>query len=108
NPCADGSAARRSPDELVRYSFAALEAWAYERDLARRDDETPLEFADRLGGEVPALDAGGRALTALYGRLAYARRRPPEASRAQVEHFWQALEGMESPAVATAGLGRLP
>ena len=55
NPFADGSAAGRSPDDLVRYSFAALEAWAFEHDLPRRPDETPLEFADRVGADVPAM-----------------------------------------------------
>jgi hypothetical protein len=92
NPFADGSAAGKSPDALVRYSFAALEAWAFERDLPRRPDETPLEFAERVGAEVEALAADAGQLTALYARLAYAGRRLPEASRAPVEAFWRALE----------------
>ena len=73
NPFADGSAAGRSPDDLVRYSFSALEAWAFERDLPRRPDETPLEFGDRLRTEVPALDEDATRLVTLYVRLAYAR-----------------------------------
>jgi hypothetical protein len=92
NPFADGSAAGRSPDALVRYSFAALEAWAFERDLPRRTDETPLEFADRVGVEVPAIADDSQRLTGLYARLAYAGRRLPEASREPVEAFWRALE----------------
>ncbi len=98
NPFADGSAAGRSPDALVRYSFAALEAWAFQRDLPRRPDETPLEFAERVGAGVAALAADARQLTGLYARLAYAGRRLPEASRATVEAFWRALE---SSAVAS-------
>jgi hypothetical protein len=92
NPFADGSAAGRSPDALVRYSFAALEAWAFERDLPRRTDETPLEFADRVGAEVPTMADDSQRLTGLYARLAYAGRRLPEASREPVEAFWRALE----------------
>src|SRR5262249_32728231 len=57
NPFHDGRATRWSPDQLVRYSFDALQAWANERDLGRRPDETPLEFVRRLGDEVPALEA---------------------------------------------------
>src|SRR5207237_6694670 len=75
NPFADGSAAGQSPEELVCYSFTALEAWACERDLSRRIDETPLEFADRLSERVPALGANAQQLALLYARLAYARRR---------------------------------
>src|SRR5205823_5182675 len=81
NPFADGSAAGQSPEELVCYSFTALEAWACERDLSRRIDETPLEFSARLGELVPTLDADAQRLTALYAQLAYARRRLPDASR---------------------------
>jgi hypothetical protein len=92
NPFADGSAAGRSPEELVRYSFAALEAWAFEQDRPRRADETPLEFAARLAAEVPALAADAGRLTALYAQMAYARRRLLDACRAQVEQFWHCLE----------------
>jgi hypothetical protein len=100
DPFADGSAARRSPEELVCYSFAALEAWAYERDLPRRTDETPLEFAERLGGAVPALDAHAQRLATLYARLAYARRRLPDASRDHLARLWQRLATAQEQPVA--------
>jgi hypothetical protein len=92
NPFADGSAAGRSPAELVRYSFSALEAWAFERDLPRRPDETPLEFADRVGGAEPDLAEESCRLTGLYVGVAYGRRRLSDASRVQVEAFWRKLE----------------
>jgi hypothetical protein len=95
NPFADGSAAGRSPEELVRYSFTALEAWAFERDLPRRPDQTPLEFADRVADETPLGD-DARRLVGLYARLAYARRRPPADSRVAVESFWRALARLDS------------
>ena len=81
NPFADGRAGQWSADKLVRYSFAALEAWAFERDVARRPDETPLEFADRLGEEVPALENDVRRLAGLYARSLYARGSLPAQSR---------------------------
>ena len=51
NPFADGTSAGRSPEDLVRYSFQAFEAWADDRDLPRSDNETPLEFAARVGDQ---------------------------------------------------------
>jgi hypothetical protein len=105
NPFADGAAAGWSSDELVRYSFVALEAWAFERDLPRRPDETPLEFADRIATEVPALALDSQRLIGLYAGLAYARRRLPEASREQVRAFWQTLE-QQASGVAAASRGR--
>src|SRR5205823_3347452 len=34
NPFADGTATQRTEQELLRYTFAALEAWARDRDVA--------------------------------------------------------------------------
>jgi hypothetical protein len=77
---------------LVRYSFEALQAWAHERDLGRRPDETPLEFVARLGDEVPALEADAVRLANLYVWALYARGPLPASCRAAVQQFWQALE----------------
>ena len=41
------------------------------RRFERRPEETPLEFAARLGEEFPALEADVRRLTNLYARAAY-------------------------------------
>ena len=92
NPFADGSATHQSPEALVRYSFAALEAWAAEKATPRRQDETPIEFAERLSAERPAFEDDARQFALLYARLAYARRRLTDASKPQVERFWDALE----------------
>ena len=73
NPFHDGRAEGMSPAELVRYSFEALEAWASEHDLPRMADETPIEFADRVGGDVPAVEAEAKRLAALYARVLYAK-----------------------------------
>jgi len=97
NPFADGTAAGQSPESLVRYSFAALEAWAYEQDLPRRDDETPLEFAHRLGESVPRVEGETRQLAGLYVRMAYARRRLPETCRPTIEQFWRRLDRAAVP-----------
>jgi hypothetical protein len=104
NPFLDGTAERRSPAELVRYSFEALQAWARERDLGRQQGETPLEFVQRLGAEVPSVEAHTRRLAALYVRVAYARGSLPGSSAATVWQFWQQLtEVVERP--LSAGVG---
>jgi hypothetical protein len=90
NPFESG-AGRRPPEELVRYSFEALEALARERGLGRHPDETPQEFAARLGGELPALDADARHLAGLYARAAYAPGRLPRSAVEAVKQFWKRL-----------------
>jgi hypothetical protein len=92
NPFADGSAGQRSPDELVRYSFEALEAWAWEHGLGRQSDDTPLEFAERVALDTPGLENSGRRLAALYARVAYARGRLPDSCRGVLRQFWRDIE----------------
>jgi len=95
NPFTDGSAQRKSADALVRYSFAALEAWAFEQALARRTDETPFEFAERVGIAAPPMATDSNTLAGLYARLAYARQKLPPESRFQIERFWQVLQQVQ-------------
>jgi hypothetical protein len=104
NPFLDGTAAHRSAGELVRYSFEALQAWARERDLGRQKGETPLEFVQRLGGEMPSLEADTRRLAALYVRLAYARGALPASSGETVRQFWQRLTDVVERPLST-GVG---
>jgi hypothetical protein len=80
---------------LVRYSFAALDAWASEHDLARQEEETPREFVERLGVEVPDLADASRQLSTHYANLAYGRRHAPESARAQIEQLWLGLDAAQ-------------
>jgi hypothetical protein len=98
NPFRDGRAADLPPGELVRYSFEALEAWAAEHGLPRMADETPLEFAGRVGREVPAIEAEAKRLAALYARVLYAKGTLPGSWRGALEKFWERLEAVaEAP-----------
>jgi hypothetical protein len=98
NPFADGTADGRSPEDLVRYSFEALEAWAGDRDADRRADETPIEFANRLGEPFPWLREDGRRLAVLVARMAYAGGNLPSGTRKAVGDFWHRLTtGAEDP-----------
>jgi hypothetical protein len=76
---------------LVRFSFEALEAWARERGQERRLQETPLEFAQRLGGEFAEMDKEVCRLAGYYAGLAYAGKSPGAASREAIRVFWQKL-----------------
>ncbi len=94
NPFLDGSAETRSAPELVRYSFAALQAWAFEQGLGRSPEETPLEFVARLGQELPALETDSQKLAILLVRVEYGQDRLPTSSVQQVQQFWKQLEAL--------------
>jgi hypothetical protein len=95
NPFRDGSSGWQSPEELVRLTFEAFEAWAREHDLPRQSGETPLEFTHRVGQEVPPLELETKELGSLYVRAAYAEVRLPESSRDSLRQFWERLETVE-------------
>ena len=91
DPFASGTAGRRSPAELVRYTFEALEAWALEHGESRDADQTPHEFARRLAANFSSLGEDVRRLADLYCKAAYAPVTLPAASVAQLSHLWQNL-----------------
>jgi hypothetical protein len=96
NPFDSGAAGRWPARELVKYTFAALQAWARERDLGRQPGETPQEFSERVAGEVPALEADVCRLAALYARAVYARGGLPGNTAEVVRQFWERLERVAS------------
>lgn len=101
NPFRGGGADRQSPEELVCYSFEALEAWTRERGVVHEPEQTPLEFVERIGEDLPGLEAEARRLTALYLRVAYGPRRLPASAVNQVRQFWQRLEEMVEAPLST-------
>jgi hypothetical protein len=101
NPFRDGRADQLSPDELARYSFEALESWAWEQGIGRRPQETPIEFAERLAGEVPELETETRRLAGLYARAAYAHAPLTAGCLGLLRQFWQCIEGVNERTAAT-------
>jgi len=92
NPFTDGTVKHRTPAELVEYSFAALESWAFEHGIRRKPGETPMEFAVRVGHEFAELDEPGFRLAELYGRVLYSRSPLPGDTLVKLKAFWQQLE----------------
>jgi hypothetical protein len=92
NPFHDGRGDRLPIKEVVRYTFAALQVWAREHNVERRPEETPLEFAKRLGEEFPAVESEVRRFTTLYARAAYDYSPLPGNSPEVVRQLWERLE----------------
>jgi hypothetical protein len=80
-----------SSEAVVRYSFDALQAWAYEEQLGRVPDETPLEFTARLGVERPELAKTSRRLAEIYSQVTYAKAKVGPSGLACVREFWDSL-----------------
>jgi hypothetical protein len=91
DPFATGVADRYSPDELVQYSFEALEAWAREHGCVREPDQTPHEFARNVGAREESLAREARLLADLYCQVAYAPGTVPAASVERLRPLWEQL-----------------
>jgi hypothetical protein len=91
NPFSDGTGEARPVEDLIEYSFMALESWAHDRNHPRQPHETPLEFASRLSNTFPGLHSQAQKLSLLVVRLAYANGAMPEDARETLEFFWDHL-----------------
>lgn len=91
DPFAAGTAARYRPEELVRYSFEALEAWARDRGRPRHPEQTPHEFVRVLAFHVSALADDAPPLADLYCQAAYSARALSAAATTRLARLWKTL-----------------
>jgi hypothetical protein len=103
NPFRDGRAQQASPDDLVKYTFAALAAWSFEQGSPKLPDETPLEFAARASRQFPELGQDANRLAGWLARSLYARQLPTQECVATVQSLWNTLEVPLQRGLATAG-----
>jgi hypothetical protein len=99
DPFVSGAAAQSKPDQLVRYTFAALDAWAFERGLARRPEATPHEFTQQIGDGSPEMAADLQSLANLYAKIIYARRSVTPDCLPTLRRVWQQLRAPEKAVV---------
>lgn len=108
NPFYSGTAARMSPEQLVRYTFEALEAWSFERAAARGCEQTPLEFAETLGERFPALIQDARQLARTYSQMVYARTAPTRECLPILQRLWEEMSRGAAPAGSGRSAAALP
>ncbi len=90
NPFTRGVAA--SDDDLIRYTFQALEAWARGHGLPRTGQMTPLEFSRQLASAFPTLAAALAYFIGCYDRLAYAGGVGKRLERERIRALWNQLQ----------------
>jgi hypothetical protein len=102
NPFVTGAADGQSPEQLARYSFEALEAWATERSFPRTLEETPIEFGFRLTEHAPGMEHSARRLVAIYSQAIYGSSRLPPSSLDDLRQFWTQLDRHAHPETSPA------
>ena len=91
NPFDAGLDHQLTPDDLVIYSFEALEAWAYEHELARSPHETPMEFVGRIGEERVELGPEASRLVGYFAMIVYGQQGFRSEVLPPLRRFWQVL-----------------
>jgi hypothetical protein len=103
DPFLTGQHGQMPPEELVRYTFAAFEAWANDRGRPRTPDCTPQELLSAAVEPKTPLHAEARKLVRLYGELAYASRRVPRAAADELRDVWQLMRSTGAADMSGAG-----
>jgi hypothetical protein len=100
DPFLTGQQGQMPPEELVRYTFAAFEAWANDRGRPRTPDCTPQELLSAAVEPKTPLHSEARKLVRLYGELAYASRRVPRAAADELREVWQLMRSTGAPEIS--------
>jgi uncharacterized protein DUF4129 len=100
DPFLSGQHSQMPPEELVRYTFAAFEAWANDRGRPRTPDCTPQELVrSAVEPETPLYDEA-RQLVRMYSEVAYASRRVPRETAHKLRELWQLMRNTHSTEMA--------
>lgn len=88
NPFSDPRLSRLPPQELVSYSFEALQAWCVGYGLPRKPEETPIEFSDRVTQSLPEFSDPVQSTIRTYNRYAYGARIPTSEDLNSIRQLW--------------------
>jgi hypothetical protein len=100
DPFQSGEHRQMPPEELVRYTFAAFEAWANDRGKPRDLDCTPQEFVRIVLPPDSEMHAEARRLARLYSEAAYAGARTPREAANELRGLWQMMQEVRTRDVA--------
>ena len=91
NPFVTGMVKREAPEEVINYSYRAMEAWAFEQDLPRQANETPNEFGDWLGENSADLAEYAPQMAQIYSTVAYTDEDAPEDANEVMRELWSRM-----------------
>jgi Domain of unknown function (DUF4129) len=82
-------------EQLILYSYEALQAWAVEQGIPSRPQQTAREFCLLLGETFPDAAAELNRLSFLYGHAAYGNAVPAGCDLEPVKKLWRYLSASE-------------
>jgi hypothetical protein len=100
NPFFAGKDYAWPPEQIILYSYEAVQVWAKEQGMPPRPEETAREFCIRLAECRPELDAQFNELARLYAHAAYGTKLPPNSDLEPIRELWRSLPTYVTPTVA--------
>jgi hypothetical protein len=91
NPFLLGQHSTWTLEQLVVYSFEALQVWAEEQGFKPRPEQTSREFCVELGGRFPEIIPELSALSFLYSHAAYGMSVPVDCDLEPIKKLWRFL-----------------
>lgn len=91
NPFLTGMVNREAPEEIINYSYRAMEAWAFEQDLPRQANETPNEYGEWLGENSTDLAEYAPQMAQIYSTVAYTDDGAPEDADEVMKELWSRM-----------------
>ena len=89
NPFLRGENTSWSQEQLILYSYEALQAWAREHGIKPRPEQTSREFCTELGQQFPEMISDLQELSRLYSHAAYRLAVPAGSDLAPVKNLWR-------------------
>jgi Domain of unknown function (DUF4129) len=100
NPFITGGAQSWPPEQVILYSYEAMQAWARERGIKPKPQQTAREFCRDLSEQFPEISAELNRLAFLHGHAAYGTRLPENCDLEPVRQLWRYLSGMDVSTLA--------
>ena len=100
DPFATGDHRRLPPEELVRYTFEAFEAWARDAGHPRSPDQTPAELVRLAAEPQTPLHDEARRMVRLYSEIAYASGHITPAAAESLREIWSLMRANSSQLVS--------
>ncbi|HEY3856034.1 MAG TPA: DUF4129 domain-containing protein [Verrucomicrobiae bacterium] len=91
NPFFAEKGSARPPEEIILYTYEALQAWTREQGTEPRPEQTAREFCEETGGRLPELISPLRQLAFLYAHAAYGEHLPREYDLEPLKEIWRRL-----------------
>ena len=89
NPFLTGNEGTWTHARLILYSYEALRAWAEEKGVAPRPQQTAREFCGELGDRFPEIGSELGQLSSLYGQAAYTASAAENCDLEPVKNLWR-------------------